>query len=92
MKTLMIEDLSVAEELDRKAMAAVRGGYFYCPPFPCYGYDVSKTDVSLNAQQMIGQTQDIVSNNGNNLAFVKGPITTTINPSQHANNNANVYF
>ena len=29
MTTLMIKDLPVAEELDRKAMAAIRGGSIY---------------------------------------------------------------
>jgi hypothetical protein len=31
MKTLMIRDLSLAEELDRKALEAVRGGIYRTP-------------------------------------------------------------
>ena len=39
MKFLMIKDLSLAEELDRKAMAAVRGGIAYNVPLHTVTWD-----------------------------------------------------
>ena len=51
MKTLSIQDLPVTEELDRRAMSAVRGGTsFFWPAF-----DVSKTSMAFDTQQFIGQ-------------------------------------
>jgi hypothetical protein len=88
MKTLMIEDLNVAEELDSKAMTSVRGGTFLYPLFP--SYDVDKTSVSASVEQLISQTQSTKSNIGNNLAFVTSPITATIQPSQWASNSSSV--
>jgi len=98
MTTLMIKDLALASDLDRAAMAAVRGGYYkgapaHCLPSWCapggsvpvvYGAPESK--FSFDASQMIGQTQNVMNNNGNNVAFSHG-ITSTVNPTQSANNN-----
>jgi hypothetical protein len=87
MKTLMIADLAHTDTLDTKAMASVRGGmYKGLYPMPLWG--VSKSDVSFGAEQVIGQTQNIVNENGNNVAFASG-ITSTIKPTQTANNNIN---
>jgi hypothetical protein len=95
MKTLMIADLAHTDTLDAQAMASVRGGMYkgLCPvTLPCYGSDYgfgsSKSNVSFDASQLIGQTQNIVNNNGNNVAFASG-ITSTIKPTQTANNNIN---
>jgi hypothetical protein len=98
MTTLMIKDLSVTAELDRSAMASVRGGtskgyermpYYSMPDCwtpPSYGG--SPTSFSFDATQSIGQSQNVLNNNGNNAAFVSG-ITSTVNPTQTANNNIN---
>jgi len=89
MTTLLIKDLSIAADLDGKAMAAVRGGCSYCPP----KYDMPKlygkpANMSFDASQMIGQSQNVENNNGNNVAFASG-ITSTVSPVQTANNNIN---
>jgi hypothetical protein len=86
MTTLMIKDLAVTEELDRKAMGAVRGGTLYMPYFPFYSHYES-TSV-FGASQTIGQVQNVLNNNGNNVAFAHG-ITSTVNPTQDANNSIN---
>jgi hypothetical protein len=90
MTTLMIKDLAVTEELDRSAMSAVRGGTYeglFLPyGFPYYSHYESNS--SFAALQSIGQSQTTINNNGNNAAFVSG-ITSTVNPTQTANNNIN---
>lgn len=89
MTTLMIKDLSIAADLDDKAMNAIRGGCGYCST----GWQMPKSpaapsNFSFDASQMIGQSQNVVNNNGNNAAFVSG-ITSTVSPIQQANNNIN---
>jgi hypothetical protein len=101
MTTLNIKDLPKATELDHAEMASVTGGtcYYkapscwtpsYCPPE--YGtpepYKANPSSFSFDASQSIGQSQNVVNNNGNNAAFVCG-ITSTVNPTQTANNNIN---
>ncbi|HYD82325.1 MAG TPA: hypothetical protein VEC06_21180 [Paucimonas sp.] len=89
MKTLMIADLAHTDTLDAKAMASVRGGMYkglYPVPLPTWG--MSSHEFSLDATQVIGQTQNVVNENGNNVAFAAG-ITSTIKPTQTANNNIN---
>ncbi|KIF83312.1 hypothetical protein [Noviherbaspirillum autotrophicum] len=99
MQTLMIKDLTVTEEIDRKEMAAVRGGQgsgLYCPPSSYPGmpsswgpvYDLPKNDFNFNASQSLGQSQNTVVNNGNNVAFASG-ITANVSPPQHGSNNIN---
>jgi hypothetical protein len=88
MKTLMIADLAHTDTLDAKAMASVRGGSgmpkgLYPVAMPWYG--VTKNDLSFDATQLIGQTQNVVNENGNNVAFASG-ITSTVKPTQSANN------
>ena len=88
MKTLMIEDLSVAKELDGRAMSAVRGGTLgYYWPLPYSPVHVTDT-TNFSAQQVIGQTNDIVNNTGNNVAFASG-IHSTVKPTQTASNTIN---
>ncbi|WP_420473459.1 hypothetical protein [Noviherbaspirillum sp. ST9] len=99
MTTLLIKDLAAATELARADMAAVSGGCYYKQP-SCYtptyyvpeycapahkGYPSS---FSFDASQSIGQSQNVVNNNGNNVAFTSG-ISSTVNPTQSANNNIN---
>jgi len=97
--TLMIKDLAIASDLDRASMASVRGGYAkgapaYCMPSfctPSWGQPTSyapEQKFSFDASQMIGQSQNVMNNNGNNVAFAHG-ITSTVNPTQSANNNIN---
>jgi hypothetical protein len=81
MKSLMIKDLAVTAELDSRAMSTVRGGNaFYLP-----GYNFSQFDLSVSAQQLIGQTQNVFNENGSNVAFSEG-IGSNVKPVQKANN------
>ncbi|MES2353601.1 MAG: hypothetical protein V4568_04200 [Pseudomonadota bacterium] len=90
MKTLMIKDLALTEELDRNAMAAVHGGTLKGSVYPFASYGQYKSDLSFDATQVIGQTQTVVNENGNNLAFLdKSKITSTVNTDQTAKNNIN---
>ncbi len=89
MKTLIINDLPRTEQLDSKAMSAVQGGMAKGAPYTLSLFGTSKYDFSLDASQLIGQTQNVMNQNGNNVAFASG-ITSTITPSQDAHNN--IYF
>ncbi|HYD96167.1 MAG TPA: hypothetical protein VEC01_12640 [Noviherbaspirillum sp.] len=89
MTTLIIQDLAIAADLDASGMASIRGGTSFkgtvpgwMPTFGGYGYG----NATVTASQQIGQSQDVMNNNGNNAAFVCG-ITSTVNPTQTANNN-----
>ncbi|OWW22276.1 hypothetical protein [Noviherbaspirillum denitrificans] len=99
MTTLHIKDLANATELDSADMASITGGtcYYpqpscwtptYCPP--SYGSPEKSypSSFSFDATQQIGQSQNVENNNGNNAAFVCG-ITSTVNPTQSANNSIN---
>jgi hypothetical protein len=100
MTTLLIKDLASATELDRAEMAAVTGGCTYYKQPSCWtpsyctpGYEMPSpkghpTSFSFDASQSIGQSQNVVNNNGNNVAFASG-ISSTVNPTQSANNNIN---
>jgi len=83
MSKLMIADLSVAQELDRREMSAVRGGLGLWPVYlgPTYKYDTT----NFTAQQLIGQTNTIENNVGNDVAFASN-IHATVNPVQKASN------
>jgi hypothetical protein len=81
MKTLNIKDLPVAEELDRRTMSAVRGGMSLFWPVA----DFSKTSMSFDTQQYIGQSQNTIANTGVNVAFAKD-ISANVSPKQEANN------
>ncbi|AXE95165.1 hypothetical protein ACOCG7_01675 [Paraburkholderia sp. DD10] len=87
MNALMIKDLSITEQLDSKAMSAVRGGFgpssSYFNFTPVYAPNNSKT---VDATQLINTTMNIQSANGNNAAFVAG-VSTTINPHVTSSNN-----
>ena len=99
MTQLMIKDLAVAEQLDAAGMSAVRGGcmskpsYSWCAPayhtpsyyMPSYPSHSAPGNVALDVSQQIGQSQNVVNNNGNNVAFASG-ISSTVNPTQSANN------
>jgi hypothetical protein len=75
MKTLMIKDLALTEELDRTAMAAVHGGRLIGVR-PSFSFDLRlKDDHSFNssiaATQSLGQVQsvDTMVGVGNSFAF-----------------------
>jgi hypothetical protein len=91
MKTLMIEDLAVAKELDGREMSAVRGGTLpglgLSPVYPVFP-SVNVSTVNFSASQAIGQSNVIEDNTGNDAAFVSG-IHSTVNPSQNAHNTIN---
>ncbi|NMG77452.1 hypothetical protein [Aromatoleum diolicum] len=98
MKTLMINDLPMTEELGREAMAEVRGGMMYgalVAPYYWGGHvDASTKNFSFDAAQQINQGQSVVTNVGNNVAVLGGfaspsvPVTAT----QTANINNDVHF
>jgi len=100
MTTLLIKDLAKATELDSAEMASVSGGtcYYkpscwtptYCPPVyhQPEPYKAHPTSFTFDASQSIAQSQNVVNNNGNNVAFAHG-ISSTVNPTQSANNNIN---
>jgi hypothetical protein len=87
MKSLTIKDLSITEELDSRAMSAVRGGNL--PGWP--GINVSSDEASFDATQLITQSQNTLNNNGNNVAFASG-IHSTVDPKQTATNKNTINF
>jgi hypothetical protein len=85
MNKLMIEDLNVTHELDRRAMSAVRGGVLTLWPYYSPSY---KVETNFSAEQLIGQTANVLNNTGNNVAFATD-IHSTVNPTQNAHNTIN---
>lgn len=74
MKTLFITDLARTEQLDRTAMAAVRGGFKMGPTGYGFG-DVSyapSSDSSITATQNLAQMQEVLTATANGSAFVHG--------------------
>ena len=70
MKTLTIKDLPVTEELDSRAMSAVRGGYaFLVPGF--ISMNGATLSMPFDPQQFIDQTQTTFNQNGSNIAFAE---------------------
>ena len=77
MNTLTIKDLDRAEQLDRSAMRAVRGGHsaysMFTPSY--YSGDVTykpSYDSSINALQSLGQQQSVLTATANDSAFLGG--------------------
>jgi hypothetical protein len=94
MSTLNIKDLPKTEELNADEMAAVSGGTASCGTPSCLPpgwtpFVNSPTDIAFNASQMLGQTQNVMNNNGNNVAFANG-ISSTVNPTQTGSNNIKI--
>ena len=74
MKSLIITDLARTEELDRSAMANVRGGFKMGTPGYSYS-DVNyapKFDSSITATQNLAQMQEVMLATANGSAFVHG--------------------
>jgi hypothetical protein len=93
MKTLTIKDLALTCELDRDAMARVRGGYSMqqqsrsLVPMPSYSPSYSS---SVDARQGLQQLQDVVNATANGSAFIDG-VHATNNTDQFGQNNIAVY-
>jgi hypothetical protein len=88
MKTLIIKDLARSEQLDRGAMAAVRGGWKMPTPGYTFG-DVTYAptyDSSVHATQDLAQMQSVVNATANGSAFLNG-IDVKNNTSQFGQNN-----
>lgn len=84
MNTLTIKDLDRAEQLDRSAMAAVRGGWNVFAPSYKFG-DVSYApsfDSSINAMQGLSQQQNVMTATANDSAFLSG---VSVDNSTHQN-------
>ena len=76
MKTLTIKDLARTEQLDRTAMAAVRGGWkMSTEPYPHgdgkkYVPSFGNNDSSIHATQSLAQLQNVVNATANGSAFL----------------------
>lgn len=86
MKTLIIKDLAGSADLDGKTMGAIHGGKHAATP-DYWGslFELNKTNVTFDAAQMLGQSQNTQVNNGNNVAFSSG-ITANVQPTQSGKN------
>jgi hypothetical protein len=88
MKTLNIKDLARTEELDRTAMATVRGG---TKKMGWGGYSFGdltyapSTDTSITASQDLMQMQEVVNATANGSAFLDN-INVTNDVSQKGTN------
>jgi hypothetical protein len=88
MKTLNIKDLARSEELDGKAMAAVRGGWsMHSPTYKVGNVDYSPTyDASIHAGQSLAQVQNVTNAVANGSAFLDC-VSATNTTSQTGQNN-----
>ncbi|NGZ85121.1 hypothetical protein [Duganella aceris] len=88
MKTLNIKDLARTEELDGKAMAAVRGGWcMQAPGYKVGNVDYSPSyDASIHASQSLGQVQNVTNAVANGSAFLDC-VSATNTTSQNGQNN-----
>jgi hypothetical protein len=93
MKTLTINDLALTCELDRNAMARVRGGYKMqqqahgLASMPSYS---PSFDSSIKVDQSLQQLQDVVNATANGSAFIDG-VSAHNNTDQFGQNNVAVY-
>jgi hypothetical protein len=78
MKTLIIADLARTEQLDRGAMAQVRGGFKMGGYGGYGGYSAGDVnyapsfDSSITATQNLAQMQEVLTATANGAAFVDG--------------------
>jgi hypothetical protein len=72
MKTLIITDLARTEQLERSAMALVRGGFNTgTPGYPSGNVNYTPTfDSSIKATQNLAQMQEVLTATANGSAFV----------------------
>jgi hypothetical protein len=92
MKTFAIKDLALTNELDRDAMAAVRGGHSSSPSMPSYSpksllpsYPPSGSS-SISVDQSLSQFQSVLNATANGSAFIDG-VDVHNNTSQFGQNN-----
>jgi hypothetical protein len=87
MKTLTITDLARTEELDRKTMAAVRGGMkMGTPGYPLGDLNYAPSfDSSITATQNLAQMQEVLTATANGSAFVHG-VHVDSDVNQHGEN------
>jgi hypothetical protein len=97
MKTLSIKDLVHAGDLDRDAMATVRGGHSSYPSMPSYPVKAlcppsypSSSSSSLAITQDLSQLQSVVNATANGSAFIEG-VDVHNNTSQYGQNNVAVF-
>jgi hypothetical protein len=74
MKTLTIKDLARTEQLERRAMAAVRGGWsMFAPSYKMGDLNYApSSDSSITATQNLFQQQSVATLTANGSAFVDG--------------------
>lgn len=90
MNKLAIKDLAITEQLDSKAMSAVRGGFG--PSVSYYNFSpvwAPNNSKKVDATQLISNELNIQNANANNVAFAAG-LTSTIDPSVTSSNNIHV--
>ena len=88
MKSLTIKDLARNDELDGKAMSAVRGGSLMSSPYYSLG-DITYApsfDSSITATQSLVQVQNVTNAVANGSAFVDG-VHATNSTTQFGQNN-----
>ncbi|MCC8392722.1 hypothetical protein LJ656_08990 [Paraburkholderia sp. MMS20-SJTR3] len=88
MKTLMIKDLSVTEQLDSKAMRTVRGGFGPSLYYNFSPFSAPNNSKTLTATQVINNELNFQNANGNNVALAGGAITN-MSPYLVSSNSAN---
>ena len=87
MKTLTIKDLPRTEQLDRSAMAGVRGGTMSAPYYSVGDISYAPTyDSSITAVQNLTQVQNVVNATANGSAFLEG-VSANNQTSQNGQNN-----
>jgi len=87
MNTLMIKDLTVTEQLDSKAMGAVRGGYLPFPSYNSFNFEPISLNTSKNvfASQSNSTLVEIEAATGNGSAF-QNNVSTKIDPTVNNSN------
>lgn len=99
MKTLTINDLAIACDLDHDDMARVRGGHnsssYNTGSYKMGGYGMGQsypmfsmpsTTTTVNATQSLAQVQNVLNETADGSAFVSG-VTANNNTSQFGQNN-----
>ena len=92
MNALMIKDLSITEELDSRAMSAVRGGNGFGPSSSYYNFSpiyAPNNSKNVNGTQLISTELNMQNATGNNVAFAAG-LNSTLAPCINSGNNIHV--
>jgi hypothetical protein len=88
MKSLIITDLARTEQLDRGAMAGVRGGWRMSAPSHPQGspHYAPRQDASIDAIQSLGQSQSVLTATANDAAFIGHGVRVDSDVSQNGRN------